>query len=405
MTATLPMELTSSLSAAPRGSWLQVLSHIDPRYGGLSSTVPALAEATIKAGMDVRLAAFCNHDERFLPTVLQQDQISYWPYGRNARSAALKEDFRNSIEQCDGVHIHGLWEESTAAAASAARTRGVPYVLSAHGMLEPWALRQKRLKKLVYSAFIERRNVARAACLHALTHAEAGQYREFGGHGPIAIIPNGITVPSQLSGELFLRKFPELQDRRIVLFLARLHAKKGLHMLIEAWKEIAESWPAAQLVIAGPDSDGEHSKLQALVNVRGLGGSVLFTGMLNATMKWSALAAAESFILPSFSEGLSVGVLEAMGAGLPVLVTHGCNMPEVQRSGAGWTTEATQDGVASALRQMLSNTAERNQEIGRRGARLIQEKYSWATVGRQMADLYTWLQGGPQPSTFELIHD
>ncbi len=404
MSATLVAPSLPPTRTAAQGRWLQVLSHLDPSYGGLSSAVPSLGVALSAAGLDISLAAFCKDGERFLPSELEVDQVSFWPVGRGSwLNPQVRKDFNAALRVCDGIHIHGLWEQSTAEAAAAAHAISVPYVLSAHGMLEPWALSQKRWKKALYAALKERKNVAGAACLHALTHAEARQYRSFGARGPIAIIPNAVSIPSAIQVELFTSRFPRLAHRRIVLFLGRLHTKKGLDMLVESWSSLSSHWPEAVLVLAGPDADGTRKRLESEVSRLGLGESVVFTGMLDVDLKWSALAAAEGFILPSFSEGLSVGVLEAMGMGLPVIVTEGCNMPEVQSKDAGWVVKAEQGSVTSALREFLENSAAMNHEIGLRGAQLIRAHYSWPTIGAQMADLYSWLQGGSKPNSFELI--
>ncbi len=404
MSATLTAPFASPAQTVPHGRWLQVLSHIAPSYGGLSSSVPPLGAALTSKGMDISVAAFCNDSERVVPVELDVDQLSFWPSGRRSwLTAERRSDFTRLIGTCDGVHIHGLWEQSTAAAAGAAQALGIPYVLSAHGMLEPWALSQKRLKKFFYTALVERRNVKRAACLHALTSAEMQQYRSFGARGPVAIIPNAVTIPSVKQAGLFLGQFPELLHRRIVLFLGRLHTKKGLDLLVESWSRFCSQWPEAVLVLAGPDADGTGRRLELEASQRGLRGSIVFTGMLQAELKWSALAAAEGFILPSYSEGLSVGVLEAMGMGVPVIVTENCNMPEVQSNGAGWVVKPEQGSITSALRGLLENSALVNQEIGLSGAQLVRARYSWPTIGAQMADLYAWLQGGSKPDSFELF--
>lgn len=388
------------------GRWLQVVTNTDPRYGGLSSTVPALGCKISSANrIDTPLAAFCAPDELYRPAGYSSDEVTFWPSSRGTwlKNRAARQSFDAEVGRADGLHIHGLWEQSTALACRSARSLGKPYILSAHGMLEPWALANKRLKKLVYSTLIERNNVKQATCLHALTRVEADQYKRFGGRSPIAIIPNGVDIPSNKNPRLFLEHYPELKGKRIVLFLARLHPKKGLNLLLDAWTNIAASWPEAHLVIAGPDSEGTQARLEALVAHRGLAHQVLFTGMLRGKMKWSALAAAECFVLPSYSEGLSVGVLEAMGMGLPVIVTEGCNMPEVQWLRAGWVIHPELAQLASALGEFLRNDHIENIQIGCRGAAFINTRHNWTCIAQQMADVYRWLQGGPLPHTVELI--
>jgi glycosyltransferase involved in cell wall biosynthesis len=397
---------THDLPMSSSGRWLQVVSHTDPSYGGLSSAVPSLGLKIAQSKrFDVRIAAFCAPNEHYYPVGYDQQNLTFWPAARGPwfKTKQLQDFFSGELRRADGVHIHGLWEQSTAVAARAARSLGKPYVLSAHGMLEPWALANKRLKKLLYAALVERENVARAACVHALTRAEAHQYIRFGARSPIAVIPNGVDIPLTKSAELFLNQFPELNGKRIVLFLARLHPKKGLDLLLDAWTELAKSWPEAHLVVAGPDSEGMRAKLERLTSLRGLRHQVLFTGMLNEPMKWSALASAECFVLPSYSEGLSVGVLEAMGMGLPVIITESCNMPEVQDHQAGWQIKANLHQLTAALHQFLRNTNLRNRELGSNGARFVAARRTWTTIAAQMADVYIWLQGGPVPQTVELV--
>ena len=263
-------------------------------------------------------------------------------------------------------------------------------------MLESWALNNKRIKKAIYSAIAERRNVRGAACLHALTGAEAEDYRRFGARLPIAVIPNGVSVPATIDPEPFLGKFPSLRGKRIVLFLGRIHFKKGLDILVRAWATVAKRWPEAHLVIAGPDFEETRASIEALVAKHDLDRSVLFTDMLHEEMKWSALAAAQCFVLPSYSEGLSVSTLEAMGIGLPVIVTEQCNLPDVARLETGWVIQPNADQLASSLNEFLRNPQTTNFEIGARGRLLVQQRYAWSTVAREMSEVYRWvLRWGP----------
>ncbi len=386
--------------------WLTVVSHLDPRYGGLSSVVPQLgARIAAQHPFHIDLAAFCAPDELFSAASYTDLHLSQWPTGRAqwARNRALRDQFRDLVAAADGVHIHGLWEQSTAVAAPQARALRKPYILSAHGMLERWALANKRFKKQIYAALFERANVRGAACLHALTHAEALDYRRFGATGPIAIIPNGVTVPSTIDPTLFLGQFPALHGKRIVLFLGRIHFKKGLDLLIDAWSRVASDFPDARLVLAGPDFEGTRARMEALVESKVLQHTVTFTGMLRQDLKWSALAAAEAFVLPSYSEGLSVSVLEAMGVGLPVIITEQCNLPQVKELKAGWLIQSEVGQLTSAIRDLLSNTPGANAGIGSRGRNLVLTRYNWSTVSESMAELYRWVQGGPKPQYVEMV--
>ena len=387
-----------------RSRWLHVVTHLDPKYGGLSSAVPALGQALAeRTSCRAEIAAFCVEGEQFTPRGFSSANLSYWPSSRGSwlHNQRLKNSFEQRIASVDGVHIHGLWEQSTLEACRAAHAAGKPYVLSAHGMLERWALRNKRWKKLFYAAMIERANVRGAACRFALTAAEAEDYRRFGCAGPAAVIPNGVSLPAMRDAEPFLAEFPELRGQRLILFLGRLHPKKGVDLLLRAWTEVAPRHRDAHLVLAGPDSENTRALLESQVVEHKMEGQVTFTGMLREQMKWSALAAAEVFTLPSHSEGLSMSTLEAMGMGLPVVITRQCNFPEVEQYGAGWTIEPAWKPLAQALNEVLENRSGDNRERGIAGSRLVEQRYNWAAVARQTAEVYRWVLGGPEPRHVE----
>lgn len=389
-----------------RGDWLNVLAHVDPRYGGLSAGVPALT-SSISTAMkaSVSLAAFCRSGEEFRPAVAPNVKLHYFPVERLGwfRDSAARRGFDDLVARAAGLHIHGLWETSTNAAARSARAHGKPYLVSAHGMLEPWALRNKGHKKHIYAALFERANMRGAACLHALTEAEAQNYRDFGLRNPIAIIPNGVDIPASLSAEPFLVQFPELRHKRLILFLGRIHYKKGLDILSQAWSQVAPEWRDAQIVFAGPDFEGTQAGTQALLRSLGIESRVTFTGMLPKDLKWSALAAAHSFVLPSYSEGLSLSVLEAMGAGVPVIVTKQCNLPEVATYSCGWVIQPRVGDLAVALDKVLRMPVSQLAEIGANGRRLVAEHYTWRVVGRQMSSVYGWLEGGCRPVQVDVV--
>lgn len=386
--------------------WIHVLSHLDPKYGGLSSAVPALSSAIAGAqSYSVSLAAFCQTGEHFAPAVAAGVSTQYFPAGRPAwiSNTTARRAFRQLVSEGAGVHIHGLWQMSTSVAARAAQVNKRPYLISAHGMLESWALANKKLKKALYAALFERRNLRSATCLHALTEAEADDYRRFGLINPIAVIPNGVAVPLNASSEPFLTRFPALRGKRLVLFLSRLHAKKGLDLLATAWARTCRQWPEAHLVLAGPDFEGTQARIEKHLDELGIRNRVTFTGMLTGSLKWSALASAECFVLPSYSEGLSVSVLEAMGMGLPVVITRQCNMPYVALYDCGWTIEPDSEQLASALRSLLEVRASDRSSFGKNGQRLVERRFNWPVIADQMTALYDWMAGaGPPPASLNL---
>ena len=269
-------------------------------------------------------------------------------------------------------------------------------------MLDVWALRQKRIKKALDAALVEARNLQRAACLRALTTDEVDDYRRVGLRNPIAVVPSGVDVPASISGHAFWETYPRLSGKRIVLAMGRIHEKKGFDLLLQAFARIANRSDDLEVVIAGPD-DGNLSYLKSLVDTLGLAHSVTFAGMLTGDRKWSAFRAASIFVLPSYSEGFSVAVLEALATGLPVVITHQCHFPEVARWDCGWTVQPEVREIEHALRDFLALPPEDAVRVGERGRNLVENRFRWPVVGKQMSDVYDWLQGGSRPATVDIV--
>jgi glycosyltransferase involved in cell wall biosynthesis len=364
-----------------------------------------LCEDSAVTGYSNRVAAFCSSTED--PSEIHRRNLELERFDEGRLQWALHgrshDRFRAIVRAVDGVHIHGIWEHHCSAAAALLREEQKPYVVSAHGMLDRWALRSKRLKKALYSALVERRNLAGAACLRALTHAEVEDYRNYGLTNPVAVIPNGVTIPDEVSSNAFLEAFPNLRNKRIVLFLGRLHYKKGLDILCKAWSALDREFTDAYLVLAGPDFDNTRARTESLVQELGITGSVTFTGMLKGNLKWSALSASTVFVLPSYSEGFSVAILEALGVGLPVVVTPQCNFPEIESSGCGWLSEANASELENVLGGALATDTSTLEKMGNAGRVLARERYSWPVVREQMAEVYEWINGGARPAAVHIF--
>ncbi len=270
------------------------------------------------------------------------------------------------------VHGHGLYVYPNAAVGRIARRHATPFIYHPHGMFEPWILARSAFKKGVARVLFENANFRHARLWRALTSREADQIRAQGITAPVVVIPNGIDLgpPPQP------RASPG-QSRRQVLFLGRLHPKKGLALLVEAWSHLARQAADWELVIAGPDELGHRAEIEALVRAAGLTGSVRFVGPVTGEAKRARLLAADVFILPSHSEGFSVAILEAMAAGLPVVATTACNFPEITAADAGWECEPTAVGVGQALAQALAAGDDGRRERGAHGRALVGARYAW----------------------------
>jgi glycosyltransferase involved in cell wall biosynthesis len=297
------------------------------------------------------------------------------------------------------VHVHGLWMYLSVASLRLARA-GSPYISSPHGMLDPWAVKNSRWKKRLAGSLYENRHLRGAACLHALSQAEAEAFRAFGLRNPVCVIPNGVEIPVERVTVPVPWKNRVPSDARVLFYIGRLHPKKGLTTLLRAWF-LAQSdarrsgW---HLVIAGWGQGGYESELRELTGALGLHDSVHFIGSQFGELKTACFQAADAFILPSFSEGLPMTVLEAWANGLPVLKTRHCNLPYGFQAGAALRIETEADSIAEQLRILFQMSDADRRAIGTRGLALVKERHHWPTVAAQMIAVYEWALGaGPAP--------
>lgn len=293
------------------------------------------------------------------------------------------------------VHDNGLWMPMHVAVATAARRSGTPLVISPKGMLMPWARQYKRVRKEISWWLYQRWALASAAMLHASALSEAEAIRSAGFHQPIAVVPNGVAIPDQLPAS------PIPNKQRTALFLSRVHPKKGLPLLLEAWATLQPAnW---RLIIAGPDELGHTSELQAKARATGLQSAVSFPGPVAEQDKWELYAAADLFVLPTHSENFGIVVPEALAAGTPVLTTTGAPWREVKTHDCGWWVSPTTEALTEALSDAVARSDAERAAMGRRGRQLVKENYTWAAVGKQMVAAYRWLLGhGPRPPCVQL---
>jgi glycosyltransferase involved in cell wall biosynthesis len=314
----------------------------------------------------------------------------------------LKRMLRSGIEGADVVHNHSVWMLPNSYSSRIAGSVRKPVVITAHGTLESWALRHSRWKKRAVGLLFQNRDLRAADCLHVNSRQEIEGIRAFGLKCPVAVIPNGIHPPDLEPlppASVFHEAFPATRDKKIALFMGRLHVKKGLDHLLRAWARLAGQFPDWQLVLAGPDC-GFGGQARRLVDEFNLSRTVTFTGNLEGNLRLAVLSAADIFVHPSFSEGFSMAVLEALSCHLPALITPGCNFEEAVAVGAAVEVLPNTDDTENGLRRLLSLSDAERQAMGRRGRALIEEAYTWDRVAAQTLDLYQWLCGtGPRPAT------
>jgi glycosyltransferase involved in cell wall biosynthesis len=298
--------------------------------------------------------------------------------------------------QVDVLHVHGLWMPAGFLASHTALRHGVPLVVSPHGMLEPWAWRHHAWKKRPVWWLFERRNLQAAGVLHATAASEADGIRQLGLTNPIALIPNGVDLPEPSRGPRVPGERP-----RTVLFLSRIHPKKGLLYLVAAWQRVRVSgW---RVVVAGPDAEGHLAEVRQAAQRAGVAEDFDFPGSVYGEDKWRLYRQADLFVLPTFSENFGVVVAEALGMGVPVITTKGAPWQCLEEERCGWWVDLGVEPLAEALRQALALSDGERQAMGARGGALVRARFSWDRLGRDMAAVYDWIVGrGPQPRCVQL---
>jgi poly(glycerol-phosphate) alpha-glucosyltransferase len=270
------------------------------------------------------------------------------------------------------VHGHGLYVYPNHVFGREARRHDLPLVYHVHGFFEPWILGRSRFKKRVAHWLFEDANFKQVRLWRALTSREADQIRTVAGNtAPILVAPNCIDLTPFLS----LKSKPAA--RRRALFLGRLHPKKGLDLLVQAWASLGEATKDWELVIAGPDEGGHEATVRNWVESAGLGAHVTFTGSVSGSAKYELLASADLFVLTSYSEGFPMAPLEAMAASVPVALTHECNLPEAAAAEAGWSCAAEPTSVKKMLGEALSAGETELTQRGRAGRRLVETRFAW----------------------------
>ncbi|GAA5624400.1 GDP-mannose:cellobiosyl-diphosphopolyprenol alpha-mannosyltransferase [Brucella sp. NBRC 12952] len=372
---------------------IHIIGSFDPAKGGPQAVVVRLAAAQAALGHDVTIVSYSD------------DEIDY----RAAKATAAIPGFQNvktfmlpmpdryevltgrraakvlsaMIASANFVHMHGVWETILLRASMLCRKYHVAYCICCCGMLDVWSMQQKRWKKRLAFNLAFRRMLNGAAFIQALNQDEADLMRPLRLRPPVVIIGNGIFLEEIETSE---GKPAALPDRPYILFLSRLHYKKGLDILADAFCQIADRYPQIDLVVAGPDGGAQPAFLTA-IGQAGLQARVHLTGALYGPTKIAALRNALCFCLPSRQEGFSVAITEALACGVPVVITDACHFPEVAEANAGIVCQLSAQAVAIGLTTVLENP-ERAAEMGQAGLKLVRDNYTWPQIAAQTINAY-----------------
>ncbi len=379
---------------------LHVIADLAPRYGGPSKACWEMAMAVAQLGHQVSIYTTNQDGPGTLPVPTDRPvwregvEVRYFPIQPPrfwGTSLPLARALRPAIRSVDLVHVHNLYLFHDLVSTRYCRISGVPYLVQPHGTLDPFIYRRHRGRKRIMEWGFQNRAIREAAAILFTTSEERELAAPFTCGTPGVVVPLGINfeefavLPEPGS---FRRRYPEIGDKHIILFFGRINYKKGLDILAKAFGPVARRREDVHLVIAGPDNEGWGEKARSWLGEEGLLARTTFTGMLLGAERLAVLRDADMFVLPSYSENFGLAVIEAMAAGLPVIISDKVNIwREVQAGGAGRVIPCDAPALAEQILELLDNS-DAARQMGQQGRALVQEQFQWPRIARRLAEVY-----------------
>lgn len=376
-----------------------IVSTFSPEHGGPTQEIGNLCEAQSLRGHEITLYTLNGFSATSSP--------------RTVKGVAVQKSFRVLPPQilgfsfdlarrlrCDSTpdiyHIHGVWHLAQIAGCREAQRRRVPYIYHLMGGFTAYELNRKAARKRLARWLYQDVALRRAACLHVNGDSEARFLREQGFTNPIAVLPVGVDVSDKLPtpASAANRIAKDVNGRRILLYLARVHPTKGIEILLEAWQQLAPKFPEWLLLVAGSGDSAYTAKIHNQALQWGLGASVLFVGQVTETEKAWCYQNASVYVLPSFQENFGNTVAEALSYGVPVITTTWTPWAELKAERSGWLCEPTSENLVETIQQCLYLSNEQLRNAGRRGRELVARKYGLESVLTRLEGIYEWLMAG-----------
>lgn len=377
------------------------ISSIDQSTGGPARSVTHLVKelGKIEAISQVNLLSLKSKNPLILKFSNPKLKLKFF----KARLFGYSEELKINLQSIQTMLYHGqgLWQLTVHQMVLAARMKNIPYVISIRGMLEPWSLEQSKIKKKTAMLLFQHEDLKKANCLHATALMEVESIRKLGFKNPIACIPNGINID-----EFPQKEYNEQSPRkRKVLFLSRIHPKKGIELLISAWEsidfELRKNWI---IDIAGNGENEYVNQINNLIKIKGFENQIKIVGPKFGQEKLSLYHSADLFVLPTYSENFGIVIAEALSCGIPVITTKGTPWEEIELTNSGKWIEIGKKPLLNALKEMMGKSDKERYVMGQNGHNLIVQNYSMVSVAKKMADLYHWiLLKGEQPEFVSII--
>ena len=363
------------------------VSSFDPTYGGPAVSVSRLAKALADAGIQV---GAWSPDQSALTSRLVAEHPLIIRLGGKLGDAVRAFGVPNIM------HDNGIWLRHNHEIAKLSGKLGAARIVSVRGMLEPWAIGHKRLKKSLAWMVYQRGDLAKAQYLHATAESEAVNLHSYGLGVPICTVPNGVDIP-----EIADPDESRCGSTKAALYFGRIYPKKGLPMLIAAWARVRP--PGWKLTIAGPDERGHQSEIERLVSENRLCESVEFVGAVSPDRKSAFYRKADLMILPTYSENFGMTVAESLAHGVPVLTTKGAPWAALIEHKCGWWVDILVDAIADGLRQATTCEINELRAMGERGRKFVCREFGWSVIADQLISTYEAALAGQESIARSLL--
>ena len=383
---------------------LTFLTSISLKCGGPSRSVPMLVKGLVEAGVDITLI-----------TQRTKDMNTHVLEGTTAKLKVLEVGYSDKevenfllAEKFDIIQIQSMWDLRYHRLVKLANKHRIPYIITPRGMLEPWSLSQNKWKKKLALMLYQMKDLQKAACIFTTAEMEAQHVRELGVQVPISVIPNGIETNG------YACRTSKDGVKKQILFLSRVHVKKGIELLIDAFDRLHKEFPDWTVAIVGNGEPEYINRLRLKVYGLGVRESIQILDPVFGDAKLKLYQESSLFCLPSYSENFGMAIAEAMSCGIPVITTNGTPwqllngdcatmgaspdmLSEDKRT--GWCIDLSVDNLEKTLREAMSMDTDALYEMGQRGSKMINENFDYRSVAQKTKALYEWIiNGGEKPS-------
>ncbi|MBR6111884.1 MAG: glycosyltransferase [Paludibacteraceae bacterium] len=362
-------------------------ANIDKKGGGPSRSVPILAKGLAKIGLEVTLMAVESDDMNI--HAIDGSSVNLCVIPKKISFSHLEKKILEG--RYDIIHNQMIWTPIYHKVAKIARKNNIPYLTTPRGTLEPWAYTGqgwiKTIKKKIAMVLYQKTDIEESSCVLTTAEMEKENMRNLGFKVPMAVIPNGIEIDN------YPCRSKEMLDKikNQVIFLSRIHPKKGIEILIEAWEEIIKVFPTWNLVVVGNGETSYIESLKSLVKNKNLTSSISILPPAFGEEKYRLYSESALFCLPSYSENFGMVVAEALSCGVPVITTKGTPWEILKESKSGWWVDLSRRNLEETFLEAISLGQNELFEMGQRGSKMIQENFYYIEVAKKLRMVYDWI--------------